>query len=210
MNSKRNCVILLTVALFANVAIKAADEAKPVVSIQAIAVGDALPAFESVDDTGKVWKSSEHIGKGMIVMYFYPGDFTGGCIRQAQAYRDGLEKIESLGVEVVGVSGDEAATHSLFKKTFGLKHGLLSDTKGELAKILGVPVSKGGQVRPIDADRKPLLDAEGKPMMLPRPVTLARWTIVADRDGKIVSIREVKNPAADIETVLKIVQGLEK
>ena len=53
MNSKRNCVILLTVALFANVAIKAADEAKPVVAIQAIVVGDALPAFESVDDTGK-------------------------------------------------------------------------------------------------------------------------------------------------------------
>ena len=49
--------------------------------------------FEISDDAGQAWKSADHVGKHVLVLYFYPGDFTGGCIRQAEAYRDGLAKI---------------------------------------------------------------------------------------------------------------------
>src|SRR6476620_9691895 len=83
----------------------------------ALAVGQPFPAFETTDDQSQPWRSAEHVGKRVLVLYFYPGDFTGGCTRQAQAYRDALAKIEELGVEVVGVSGDEVATHKLFKGT---------------------------------------------------------------------------------------------
>ncbi len=43
-----------------------------------VKVGDAAPSFEATDDQGKPWKSSDHVGKKVIVVYFYPGDFTGG------------------------------------------------------------------------------------------------------------------------------------
>jgi hypothetical protein len=33
-----------------------------------LAVGDPLPAFESLDHTGKIWKSTEHIGHSVVVM----------------------------------------------------------------------------------------------------------------------------------------------
>lgn len=43
-------------------------------------------------------------------------------MKQAEAYRDGLDKIVSNCAVVVGVSGDEVATHKLFRETFDLKH----------------------------------------------------------------------------------------
>src|SRR4051794_33822110 len=45
-------------------------------------VGDAAPKFEAKDDLGQTWKSSEHVGKKVIVVYFYPADLTGGCTKQ--------------------------------------------------------------------------------------------------------------------------------
>jgi peroxiredoxin Q/BCP len=172
--------------------------------------GAPLPAFESVDDEGRTWKSSDHIGQKVLVLYFYPGDFTGGCTKQAQAYREGLAQIEALGAEVVGVSGDEVATHKLFKETYGLTHALLADREGEVAKLLGMPVKAGGKVRATGPDRKPLLDAEGKRIDIQRPVTLARWTLVVGRDGKVASLRNKVNPVTDVEEVRKLVETLAK
>ena len=41
-------------------------------------VGDAAPKFEAPDDSGKAWKSDEHVGKKAIVVFFFPAAFTGG------------------------------------------------------------------------------------------------------------------------------------
>jgi len=68
----------------------AADEKQPAVKNTGLSEGDLVPAFESIDDSGQAWKSSDHVGKGVLVLYFYPFDFTGGCVKQAEAYRDGL------------------------------------------------------------------------------------------------------------------------
>ena len=41
-------------------------------------VGDAAPTFEAADDTGKAWKSADHVGKKIVVVFFFPAAFTGG------------------------------------------------------------------------------------------------------------------------------------
>ena len=41
-------------------------------------VGDPAPRFEAQDDHGAVWKSSDHVGKKIMVVYFFPASFTGG------------------------------------------------------------------------------------------------------------------------------------
>jgi peroxiredoxin Q/BCP len=41
-------------------------------------VGDAAPSFSSVDQTGKPWKSADHVGKKILVVYFFPAAMTGG------------------------------------------------------------------------------------------------------------------------------------
>jgi peroxiredoxin Q/BCP len=40
--------------------------------------GDKVPAFKAMDDQGKVWKSSDHVGKKTLVVYFFPAALTGG------------------------------------------------------------------------------------------------------------------------------------
>src|SRR4051794_16766269 len=114
-----------------------ADDSKSL--IQGVNVGDKAPAFEAKDDTGKAWKSEDHVGKKIVVVYFFPADFTGGCTKQACGYRDDMQALTDKDVEVVGVSGDKVETHEKFKKEHKLPFTLLSDEKGELAAKLGVP-----------------------------------------------------------------------
>ena len=45
---------------------------------QKLQVGDKAPQFTAKDDTGKEWKSSEHVGKKIVVVYFFPAALTGG------------------------------------------------------------------------------------------------------------------------------------
>ena len=46
-------------------------------------VGDKAPAFTLKDDQGNDWKSEDHYGKKIVVVYFYPADMTPGCTKQA-------------------------------------------------------------------------------------------------------------------------------
>ena len=41
-------------------------------------VGDAAPTFASTDDGGKAWKSADHVGRKVVVVYFFPAALTGG------------------------------------------------------------------------------------------------------------------------------------
>jgi len=162
-----------------------------------LSVGQALPAFSAPADSGSPWESAQHVGKKIVVFYFYPGDFTGGCTRQAQASRDALARIEALGAEVVGVSGDVVATHKLFKETYGLRHSLLADSDGKIANLMGVPIKAGDKLRATGPDRQPLFTADRQRIDVVRPVTLARWTIVVDRDGNVASLRSTVKPLTD-------------
>ena len=100
-------------------------------------VGDRAPTFEARSDGDATWESTDRFGKKWIVIYFYPGDFTPGCMSQANAFRDAMNKLTEKGVEVVGVSGDSVRTHELFKKVQKLNFTLLADEDGALAKKFG-------------------------------------------------------------------------
>ena len=56
----------------------AAARAEDKKEAEGVKVGDKAPTFEATDDQGKTWKSSDHVGKKFLVIYFYPADFTGG------------------------------------------------------------------------------------------------------------------------------------
>src|SRR5438552_4001069 len=106
-------------------------------------VGNQAPKFESTDDQGKAWKSTDHVGKKIMVVYFYPADLTGGCTKQACGFRDDMAKLSSKNVEVVGVSGDAVKNHQIFKAVHKLPFTLLADETGAVAKKFGVPLKKG-------------------------------------------------------------------
>jgi peroxiredoxin Q/BCP len=200
----------LGLALVVSIGAPAADEL-PAEKNEPLTIGQMLPEFESVMETGQLWKSADHAGRKVLVFYFYPGDFTGGCIKQAQSFREGLKSLEDIDVEVVGVSGDEVATHRLFKQSHDLTHTLLADPQGLLAARLGIPTRRQdvpAKVRAVDLDRKPLVDEQGQPIVVERKITYPRWTIIIDGQGKLVSKRMQVNPATDAEEVRKVVESL--
>jgi peroxiredoxin Q/BCP len=41
-------------------------------------VGDSAPQFMANDQHGNLWKSEDYIGKGNLIIYFYPVAMTGG------------------------------------------------------------------------------------------------------------------------------------
>ena len=81
-------------------------------------------------------------GKKVIVVYFYPADFTGGCTKEACAFRDEGKKLADKGIEVVGVSGDSAKNHEMFKKLHKLNFTLLADEDGSVAKAFGAVLGR--------------------------------------------------------------------
>jgi peroxiredoxin Q/BCP len=165
-------------------------------------VGDPAPKFQATDDQGNTWKSSDHVGKQVIVVYFYPADLTGGCTKQACGFRDDMKKLTDKGVEVVGISGDSAKNHEIFKKVHKLNFTLLADEDGAIAKKFGVPVGKGGEFTTKDAD--------GNEVTLKRGVTIQRWTFVIDKGGKIAHKNSNVKAAEDSKQILQVIDKLEK
>ena len=78
-------------------------------------VGSEVDTFIANADSGDLWQLSEHIGKKNIVVYFYPAAMTGGCTKQACAYRDQSSALNDVDAIVVGVSGDSVNNLKLFK-----------------------------------------------------------------------------------------------
>lgn len=195
----RTALVALPLAAlgFALHAAQQADEKK--ITLE---VGDLAPAFQTTDDQGLTWKSSDHLGKKYIVVYFYPGDFTPGCTAQAQKFRDHMNALYDQGAEVIGISGDSAKTHALFKDAYKLTFTLASDEKGSLAKKFGVPVSKGADVKFRKPD-KMLLEFK-------REITTARWTFIIGKDGKIAYKNTKVNPLEDSKQVSAIIEKLSK
>lgn len=165
-------------------------------------VGDDSPKFEVQDDKGETWKSSDYIGKKIVVVYFYPADMTGGCTKQACGFRDDLSKLNDANVEVVGVSGDSAHNHELFKKAHKLNFTLLADVKGEVADAFGVPVTR--------EDKSVKATIEGKEEILLRSVTAKRWTFVIGLDGKIAAKNKEVVAAEDSKAILETIAKLKK
>ncbi len=94
------------------------------------------PDFELSDQEGRPWRLSGHAGQRLLLV-FYPGDDTPVCTRQLCEYRDGLSEFQGLGVEVVGISGDDAASHQRFRDKHDLPFTLLSDPGLAVAERYG-------------------------------------------------------------------------
>lgn len=88
--------------------------------------GMKAPDFTLPDKDGNPVSLSDFAGK-KVVLYFYPKDNTPGCTRQACAFAAAYGEFEQLGVTVIGVSKDSAASHQKFADKHGLPFILLSD-----------------------------------------------------------------------------------
>ena len=146
--------------------------------------GDAAPQFTGTDQNGKDFKLADLVGKKIVLLYFYPKDFTGGCTKEACSFRDGFEDFATNNVEIVGVSFDSADSHLQFIAKYKLNFTLLADTNGIIARAYDV--------------KMPIMNMA------------KRVSFLIGLDGKIVHVTD--NPVADVHlTEMKAaIAGLKK
>ena len=90
-------------------------------------VGDVAPEFILPDENGNEVSLTERLQQSAVILYFYPADFTPGCTREACAIRDIHSDIQSVGLEVIGISPQDAESHKRFKEEHDLPFTLICD-----------------------------------------------------------------------------------
>ncbi len=117
-------------------------------------VGTRAPAFELAGTGSRSYRLSDYYGTG-VVLAFYPGDFTPVCTKQFCSYRDDGDRLEALGVPLLGISPQSVESHERFAAEQGVNVPLLSDGDKRVARAYGV-LGPGGLFRRsiflVDAD----------------------------------------------------------
>jgi peroxiredoxin Q/BCP len=175
------------------------------VSAQALA---ALPAGTTAPDfktkaslAGKefTYDLGRALKKGPVVVYFYPGAFTGGCNIQAHTFAEDMDKFHSAGATVIGVSLDKIETLNAFSSDPQYCAGKLpvaSDADGKIAASYELKVMDGRpgmkDSRGVDLDHK----------------FAERTTFIITKDGKIAATVGGVSPAENVEKTLALVQDI--
>jgi thioredoxin-dependent peroxiredoxin len=101
-----------------------------------IRTGEPAPPFALTDAAGKQVALEDLAGRD-VVLYFYPKDDTPGCTKEACGFRDAWIELRKMGVEVLGVSPDSAASHAAFAEKYRLPFRLLSDPDKRVMETYG-------------------------------------------------------------------------
>jgi thioredoxin-dependent peroxiredoxin len=110
-----------------------------------VRIGDSAPDFE-LEGTGSERYTLDGFRSNGVIVAFYPGDFTPVCSKQFCSYRDDGDRIEALGVPMVGISPQSVESHERFADQHGLTVPLLSDPGKKVAREYGV-LGPGGFIR---------------------------------------------------------------
>jgi peroxiredoxin Q/BCP len=90
-------------------------------------VGDVAPEFILPDENGNEVSLTQRLQESAVILYFYPADFTPGCTKEACAIRDIHDDIQSVGLEVIGISPQDAESHKRFQEEHDLPFTLICD-----------------------------------------------------------------------------------
>ena len=77
---------------------------------------------------------SDVIGKNVVVLAFYPADWSGGCTKEMCTIRDNFAALADLGATVFGISGDYVYSHHEWAKHHNLQFALLGDHNHDVAR----------------------------------------------------------------------------
>lgn len=98
--------------------------------------GDQAPEFVLPDQDGVDCSLGELKGRRFVV-YFYPRDDTPGCTKEACQFNDLLADFAKSGVEILGVSADDAESHQSFREKYSLNVRLLTDSDHAVMESYG-------------------------------------------------------------------------
>jgi peroxiredoxin len=149
------------------------------VNVEGLKVGQKAPNFEGKDQNGKVFRLSEALQKGPVVMFFYRGEWCPFCNRYIKNIQDSISFIYQKGASVVGISPEKSdGIQKTIKKT-SADFPLVFDEDNEIGKLYNTYNSETG---------------------LPVPAT---YVIGKDRKVKYVHFNKVYQIRATVREILE-------
>jgi peroxiredoxin Q/BCP len=135
-------------------------------------LGSTAPQLSLPKQNGEVVALGDVIQSNpKVVLYFYPKDDTPGCTTEACGFRDNLNRLQSSGAVVLGVSPDSPESHQKFIEKYGLNFDLLSDENKSLSEALGVWKEKNFMGKSyMGVERSTFLFKDGKVSKVWQPV----------------------------------------
>jgi peroxiredoxin Q/BCP len=119
-----------------------------------IKVGDTFPLTKLTTAAG----SLQLDGSAHTVLYFYPKDDTPGCTIEANEFQKLKPQFDARNIRIVGVSVDEADSHTAFCDKFALTFELATDKDAALGTEIGILRPSGPRHLRVTW----VLDADGK------------------------------------------------
>lgn len=144
--------------------------------------GQAFPAFQLLDQNGKLFSSARLAGKPFL-LWFYPKANTPGCTKEGCQLRDNFEAFSRLGVEVIGVSFDSPEANARFAAEHRFPFPLLSDRDRSLAVRVGAADS-------------------------PKALFAKRISYLVGGDGRVAKVYPKVSPAEHAQEVLEDLREL--
>lgn len=96
----------------------------------------ALPGYH--DGTVEEFALADYVGEDVVVLAFYPMDFSPTCTEELCSLRD-IDLLTLMDdVTILGISGDSVHSHRAFAEENALEFPLLSDSLGAVAAEYGV------------------------------------------------------------------------
>jgi peroxiredoxin len=129
-----------------------------------LTTGDKAPGLVLFDQDKKVRNLEEFLGKGNVVLAFFPGAFTSPCTHEMCTFRDSLTRLTALNAQVVGISVNDPWALKGFANANALTFPLLSDYSRETVRAYGVELPDFGGVRGYTAAQRSvfILDKTGQ------------------------------------------------
>jgi peroxiredoxin len=120
-----------------------ADASEPMTIVVAVGtnVGEVAPDFklpyatkEKIFLRPEEQMSLSSLRGKIVVLAFYPADWSGGCTTEVCTFRDTFMDLGKLNAVVLGISGDYVFSHHEWAKHHNLPFALLSDHDHKVAK----------------------------------------------------------------------------
>ena len=105
---------------------------------RALKEGGQAPAFELPDGDGLIWRSTDLLRRGPLVLVFYRGRWCAYCNAQLQALQEVHSQIAATGASLVAVSPQTQKHTYMTRDMHILKFPVLSDQGNAVAKKFGL------------------------------------------------------------------------
>jgi len=116
-----------------------------------LTIGAPAPVVTAPDQDGRPIHLTDVYAKGTTLVFFFStgpdfviGDENSASLVEVKSLRDAYDRLHAEGLQIVGVSLNDASFQKKFKQDSQLPYPLIADIKGKVAAAFGVWMYGGG------------------------------------------------------------------